>query len=150
MYHDNVFPCTHFILHKCFFFQPTFLVSISNSAHIFQKNSKTLITVKHTKESTTYYIFLIQPPIVAITWKDYSLGCSLVLSWASLYSHLLNFLYFHWFYCLWFLDSKSSYFFGLHPHLVEHFPQLLSQNRVQGRHIFWDLPSSLGWSFCEN
>lgn len=40
------FPCTHFVLHNCFCFQSVFLVSISNSAHTFQNNSKTLNTVK--------------------------------------------------------------------------------------------------------
>ena len=38
MYYGKVFPFTCFILHKCFFFQSTFLVSTFNSAHIFQKN----------------------------------------------------------------------------------------------------------------
>ena len=81
MYYDNVFPCTYFILHKCFFFQSTFLVSISNSAHIFQKNSKTLNTVKRTKKSTTYYISLMQPPIISFIRKDCSrLFSTIVLS----------------------------------------------------------------------
>ena len=110
MYYGKVVPFTCFILHKCFFFQSTFLVSTFNSAHIFQKNSKTLNTVKHTKKSTTYYISLLQPPIITFIWKDYSrLFSTIALSFALqsafkfplLSSVLLSVI----------LDSKSSCFF---------------------------------------
>ena len=95
-----------------------FLVSISNSAHTFPKNSKTLNTVKHTRKSTTCYLSLTQSSIIPFIWKDFSLGCSCcclelpftIILTNFLYFHRFYCLYFHRFYCLWFLDSKSSYF----------------------------------------